>query len=317
MININNIEIKQHNLSYDKIIKNILMQSDKLTIRLINGLFYDDIPLDAPVDWLDKESVNEKYTGIVADFYPRIDGKIYGIEVENDGDGDMAIRVFRYTVGGAMLHGTTATKAELSITFPQPCVVFLTSTKNTPRSLTWNMDFFDGQKVTMKVPTIHLADLSVEEIARRNLLPIGQFYLRRFDILTKEKVEDFKTAAATLLAELRKAVENETVPYQAGIQMQDTIRKTMENVIIKSKQEVNFAMTTDIIETLPWIDYSEVFARVEELGRAEGRAEGKAEGRIEERATMVRALLKTMSAAEIAAATGLSLTEIEALAKDE
>ena len=135
---INDIEIKQHNLSYDKIIKKTLMQSDAMTIGLINGLFYDNIPLDAPVDWLDKESITEKNTAIVADFYPRIDGKIYAIEIEEDGNGDMAIRVFRYTVGGAMLHDMTASKAKLNITFPQPCVIFLKSTENTPRNLTWS-----------------------------------------------------------------------------------------------------------------------------------------------------------------------------------
>ena len=55
--------------------------------------------------------------------------------------------------------------------------------------------------------------------------------------------------------------------------MQDTIRKTMENTIIKSKQEVGFTMTTNIVETLPWIDYRAVFAQFEERGKAEGKAE--------------------------------------------
>ena len=92
---INGIEAKKHDLSYDKIIKNTLEQSDELTIRFINGLMGDSIPLDAPVEWLDKESVTDKNTAIVADFYPRIGGKIYAIEIEQDGSGDMALRVFK------------------------------------------------------------------------------------------------------------------------------------------------------------------------------------------------------------------------------
>ena len=67
---INGIEIHQHQLSYDKIIKHTLEQSDEMTIRFINGLFGDNIPLTAPVEWLDKESVTDKHTAIVADFYP-------------------------------------------------------------------------------------------------------------------------------------------------------------------------------------------------------------------------------------------------------
>src|SRR5215510_12855155 len=96
------IEVHQHQLSYDKILKDALAQSNEMTIRFINGLFDDDIPLDAPVEWLDKETVSDKHTAIVADFYPRIAGRMYAIEVEyDDRSDDMAIRIFKYTVGGA------------------------------------------------------------------------------------------------------------------------------------------------------------------------------------------------------------------------
>jgi hypothetical protein len=47
-------------------------------------------------------------------------------------------------------------------------------------------------------------------------------------------------------------------------------------------------MSASIVETLPWIDYREVFQKLEErgksVGKAEGRAEGKAEGRAEGKA---------------------------------
>ena len=189
---LDNLKLQQHQLSYDKIIKNTLAQSDEMTIRFINGLLGDDIPLGATVEWLDKESVSDKHSAMVADFYPRIDGKLYSIEVEQDGSGDMAVRVFKYALAGAMLHDMTATKAELTIKIPQPCVVFLNSTKKTPQSLAWNIEFFDGQKVTLQIPAIKLAELSIKEISERNLMPIGQFYLRTFETLTKQKVESLK-----------------------------------------------------------------------------------------------------------------------------
>jgi len=274
---INGYEIPHHQLSFDKIVKNTLEQSNEMTIRFINGLFGDSISLDAPVEWLDKESVSDKYTAIVADFYPRIDGKMYAIEIEQDGSGDMAILVFKYTVGGAMLHSMAATKAELNLAFPQPCVIFLSSSKNTPLELTWNIDFFDGQKVTLKVPTIRLAELSVSEIAKRDLLPIGQFYLRTYEKLTQGKVAGFLDATKELLSELKRAVDNGSVPYHVGVQMEDTIHKTFENVIVKSEQEVGNIMTTNIVDTLPWTDYQVVFEKVEERGRAEGKAEVKKE----------------------------------------
>jgi len=315
---INGVEVQQHQLSYDKILKGTLEQSDEMTIRFINGLLGENIPLNAPVEWLDKESITDKNTAIIADYYPRIGGKIYAIEVEEDGSGNMALRVFRYAVGGAMLHSMTATKAELNITFPQPCVIFLQSTKTTPQKLIWNIEFFDGQKIKLEIPTIHLAKLSIEEIVKRDLLPIGQFYLRSFEKLTKKKLAAFKTAAASLLAELKNAVDCGVIPYHIGLQMQDTIRKTIENVIVKSQEEVGAIMTTDILETIPCIDYLEVFAKIEERGRAEGKtegmAEGKAEGKAEERSLIVKnAMQMNMSITDITKLTGLTYAEIDTL----
>ncbi|MCL2222686.1 MAG: hypothetical protein FWC20_09685 [Oscillospiraceae bacterium] len=280
-IKIRGIVTQTHELSYDKIIKNTLAQSDEMTIRFINGLLGENISLDAKVEWLDKESVSDKYTAIVADFYPRVDGRMYTIEVEQDGHGDMAVRVFRYAVGGAMLHGMSSSKAELSITFPQPCVVFLSSTKNTPREIVWNIDFFDGQKVTLKVPTLHLSDLTIKEVAARNLLPIGQFYLRMFDKLTQEQVDHFRDATAELLGEMKNAVDNGTIPRHVGVQMQENVRKIVDNIIAKSDKEVGAVMTTTIVDTLPWVDYKEVFDKLEERGKAEGMLEGKREGVLE------------------------------------
>jgi hypothetical protein len=167
-MNIEELGIRASEMSYDKAIKHTLAQSSEITVRFINGLFGDNIPLDTPVTWLDKESVNDKHTGFVADFYPRIGDRMYSIEIEHDDNGDMAVRVFKYAMGGAMLHSMTATDASLNITIPQPCVVFLKNTATTPQKLTWNVEFFDGQKVKLDVPTIRLADLSIKEIAERD-----------------------------------------------------------------------------------------------------------------------------------------------------
>jgi hypothetical protein len=139
--------------------------------------------------------------------------------------------------------------------------------------LLWNIDFFDGQKVALNIPVIRLSELSIEEIARRNMMPIGQFYLRTFETLTESKVESFIEATQSLLLELKHAVDTGSIPYHIGKQIEDTIRKTFENVVVKSEEEVGFVMTTNITETLPWTDYREVFAKSEAKGRAEGRAE--------------------------------------------
>ena len=271
----------QHSLSYDKILKNTLQKSKETTIRFINGLFGDDIPLGAPVEWLDKETVGDKHNSMITDFYPRIDGKMYVIEVEQGGsDGNMAVRVFKYAVEGAMLHSMSSTKTGLNVTFPQPAVIFLKGTRNTPKSYIWNIGFFDGQKVRLEVPTVILAELSVKEIARRGLFPIGQFYLRTFEPLSAKKVGRFKKAAEGLITELKTAVDRGTVSSDMGLSMQQTIKSIMENVIAKSRQEAKDMDIDNLVETIPWIDYGEVIAELEERAKTKGMAEGKAKGEL-------------------------------------
>ena len=73
-----------------------------------------------------------------------------------------------------------------------------------PEEADVGIDFYDGQKVTLKVPAILLGELSVKEIAERDLFPIGQFYLRTFGKLTARKIKRFREAAEALLTGLKK-----------------------------------------------------------------------------------------------------------------
>ena len=318
----NKVNSNPHELSYDKIVKNILAESDEMTVRFINGLLNDNIPINAKVEWLDKESRGKnKNTGIVADFYPRIAGKLYAIEIEQDSrSGEIALRIFKYAIGGAMLHSSNSTRTEINITFPQPCVIFLKSTKNTPRELLWNVDFYDGQKITLKVPTIQLSELSIREIAKRNLLPIGQFYLRKFEKLTDKKADEFYKAAEELLLEIKAAVDNKLISQDIGKQMQETVQQTIENAIAKSKltMEVRFKMTTNIKETLRYTNYPKLVREARESGKAEGIIEGEIKGKtagiIEERINIARkALENDISISDISEITGLTVEEVEAL----
>jgi hypothetical protein len=144
------------------------------------------------------------------------------------------------------------------------------------QGLTWNINFHDGQNVMLNIPTVRLKDLSVKEISERGLFPIGQFYLRIFEPLTKQKLEAFGNTAKELLAELKRAVDSGIIPVHIGLQMQDNIHKTAENVLHRSKLKgVDLTMATNVVETLPWVDYREVFKQLEERGRNEGIEKGR------------------------------------------
>ena len=126
-------------LSYDAILKNTFDLCKELTIPFFNGLFGEDIPLDASVVWLDRRTTVDGDNYNIADFYPKIGDSMYVVEVEQDSlDDNMALRIFRYSVSGAMKHSTVSSKYETTITFPSPMVVYLRSSKQTPDNLTWN-----------------------------------------------------------------------------------------------------------------------------------------------------------------------------------
>jgi hypothetical protein len=208
-----------------------------------------------------------------------------------------------------------ATDERLNITFPQPCVIFLKSTKNTPQRLTWNVDFFDGQKVTLRVPVTRLADLSVKEIAERDLFPIGQFYLRTFGkVRNQQDCERLYETTTALISELRGAIERKTVPRYVADGMSETIRMTMENVLADSKKEANFTVATGVVETMLWTDYKEYYERLEgRLKRAEAEAEAGARAKAEAREQYIRAAAIVYKAAgrDIVLTSFLDLTAEE------
>ena len=80
--------------------------------------------------------------------------------------------------------------------------------------------------------------------------------------------------------------------------------------------EVDFDMMTNITETLTWIDYEEVFAKLEERGIEKGKTEGKEIGRAEGQKEQALAIAKNLLGMgepieKVAKATGLSLEEIK------
>ena len=79
------------------------------------------------------------------------------------------------------------------------------------------------------------------------------------------------------MAAVKHAVSMGTVPFDTGVEIEDTIRKTFENAVSKSGEEVGRIVTTSIKETLLWTDYRAVFKMLEEQGKSEGIKQGKAE----------------------------------------
>jgi len=287
MGNTDDRKVEIRNLSYDKVIKRYL--EDKCTlIQFVNGVFEDNIPIDAEVIWHDKETVDESNTLRVADVYVRIGGRLFGIEFEQGDDTDISIKVFSYSLRGARRHGITSSRDSTTIEFPRVCVIFLRSTANTPRKLKWTYLFPDGQSIEQDVPVIRLEDLSVAEIRRRHLMPVGQFKLRTFEPLNKRNIDEFRATFTELETALTESIADGSMTREAAADMLNNIVDQYNNAVARTDMEVEPIMVTSITETIPWADYLSLFRE----GRAEGRAEGEAVGKAERDMDIAKAMFR-------------------------
>ncbi|MDR0490822.1 MAG: hypothetical protein LBH28_06225 [Oscillospiraceae bacterium] len=275
---------KTRDLSFDKIIKWHL-EDRRTAIQFINGVFFEHIPMDAEVVWLDKETVDAEVKMKVADEYIRIGGRLFGIEFEQDDNADnISMKVFDYSLRGARRYGTTSERGTTIMEFPQVCAIFLRSNANTPDGLKWVFMFPDGQSVTLAVPVIKLEDLSVEEIKRRNLMPIGQFKPRTFEPLNKRNIGEFHATVVELVDALKEGVADGSITQDIAVAMHDSILTQIDEALARTDMEVEEIMVTSIKETFPLTDYRELFREIKEESMAEGEAKGMAEGEAKGRA---------------------------------
>ena len=176
---------------------------------------------------------------------------------------NISMTLSEYAVRGAMQHGTTMTRASIEIRFPRTCVVFLRSSSKTPDELTRTYTLYDGRSLTETIPVIKLNKLSVAELKRRKLLPIGQFKPRTYEPLTKRKLKSFYDENAELLAALKEEYDAGNISGRTAAAMQINIEKQIRNAEIRSKMEVTTEMISNSLETIPWVNIYKVFEQLE------------------------------------------------------
>ena len=265
-------------LSYDRILKSTLALNQKVAVSFFNAIFNENYPPDTKIEWLDKEFTGGAGEAYIADFYPRLNSNMYLIEIEQDSfDNDMALRVFRYSSGGAMLHSTKTEKGSVDITYPTPVVIYLKNTKNTPKELKWYLHYHDGTSKELTVPTIRLFDLSVKEIIDRKLLIIGQFYLRKYDKVTARNIRSLSRDLKELVDGIHEETRIGELPKELQYMMINTIDQIVKRIVANTNKEMDIKMVTNIQDTLLFIDYQELFLKHEAIGKAEGKAENQME----------------------------------------
>ncbi len=159
---------------YDRIFKRILSLSSKAVISLINALFDTDYPADSKITYNWTEYVDRKLKQTLADVILTVNSHYsYHIEAQMYPDEEIELRVFDYSYH----HALKTKEHEYTLIFPEPQVIYLYESKNTPDIITLTLDFGTQGSFDYKVPIFKLMEHEVSELDDRRMVILIPFML--------------------------------------------------------------------------------------------------------------------------------------------
>ncbi len=179
---------------YDKIFKKILTLSSTAVVNLINGLFQTNYPADSTIKYNWTEFENNELRRILADTILTInDTYSYHMEAQMTDDEDIIFRVFEYGYNHADRNRTYApntTEYDCELTFPEPKIIYLYSSKSAPDKYTLKLNFGSQGSFLYKVSTFKFLETSLEELNQKKMIILIPFQLLKLrKLLEKERSE--------------------------------------------------------------------------------------------------------------------------------
>lgn len=189
---------------YDKIFKKILTLSSTAVINLINGLFQTNYPTDSSVKYNWTEFEDNKLRRILADTILTInDTNSYHMEAQMTDDEDIIFRVFEYGYHHAdrnRKYNLNTTEYDCELNFPEPQIIYLYSSKNTPDKYSLKLNFGTQGSFIYNVSTFKFLETSLDELNQKKLIILIPFQLLKLrKILEKERSEKNLDALKNLI----------------------------------------------------------------------------------------------------------------------
>lgn len=183
---------------YDNTFKSLKVKHKRLFITCINEVFHKAYPMNADVEVLPSEGFIVNRTEVENidieerdnDFLMRIGKDYYLIECQSYDDDSMALRMAEYSFLVARQNATWS-EERAYIKFPNYSVIYLKSSKKTPRKTTICYEFPDGQMVEYSEDNVFLENITKEEIVEKKLFIYIPFYVIRYEkeLSTKKNYE--------------------------------------------------------------------------------------------------------------------------------
>ena len=271
---------------FNDVFKTFKFEHPELFIPLINDIMNTCYSGNEEISLLPTEGIfltptPEGTAGMaekITDFLIKIGNKKYLIECQSEDDDTMSIRIAEYTFLSAIGTGEFF-DGTYNIEMPNYTVLYVRTTKKTPRETKIRFTFPDGQAVDYNAPNILMTDFTKEEIIEKRLYVLIPYYILRYEKDIKEGKadldvieEDLKYFSDALIKELDSG--------RIGAVSEGDVRiftNTIINHVFGKKAEEKERMVDIMGGNLIYTD----FMRARDEGRLEGRLEGRAEGRLE------------------------------------
>ena len=190
---------------YDDVFKTMKFRHAKFFISAINYAFGTDYPLDVKAENITTEGYLQnqqsdgmiKINGLDSDMVLKINGLPYLMECQAYEDGAIALRIAEYSFVAAMKNAVIS-DGSVEMTFPRYAVVYVKSTKNTPKTTHITFVFPDGQKVYYSSDNIFIKDMTKECIIKKKMYAFIPFYITRYEKELSKKNGNLDAAIADL-----------------------------------------------------------------------------------------------------------------------
>ena len=214
---------------FDKLLKRILSLSKGAVIDLVNGMFDEDFPPDSETTFNSTENVNSRLRRTVADIIITLRSKDkcrrFHMEAQISNDNTIVLRVFEYGFHDALRHQEVDGN-KITLPFPEPLIIFLEHTRNTPDEVILELDFGKHGKFEYPVATMKFLDYSVAELCDRRMVILLPLYLLRLrreieSAKAKKTVREKAKDLQSLISDILKAIaDNEKI---GNITNKDTV----------------------------------------------------------------------------------------------
>ena len=278
---------------YDDVFKTMLIYCPRLLLFLLNELFGESYVGDEDVVPCNGEHLT---TGTKGRQRKRIsDGhfivrsareeRIYLIECQTEPDGTILIRIFEYAMHVA-LERAVLEDGILRVGFPHVALIALRSRKGTPREMTVQVSFPNGQSISYAVPILNVRDLTLDEIFEKDLLFLLPFWIfsheRRFGELEADgaKLTALQDEYVAIMERLGERVRREELTEREGALILEMMRKVADAIAAKH-DEVRKGLR-QIMGGTPFVPETvKLYDKGWRTGKREGKREGIALGRTE------------------------------------